>query len=164
MGFLGLVDTEEETNVPETPNNKVEPRRIPSSITGSSSTGGGSTGAGSTGVTVVRTQQDFRNDAHDEPFIEESTSYNIVTLQPRSYSEARKVGEFYREGNPVIINLDDMEESERKRLVDFASGLVFGLHGRIERISLKVFLLSPANVNVSNEDRTAAQATFYNQS
>jgi cell division inhibitor SepF len=99
-----------------------------------------------------------------EPFIEESNSYNIVTLQPRSYSEARKVGEFYREGNPVIINLDDMEEAERKRLVDFASGLVFGLHGRIERISLKVFLLSPANVNVSNEDRTAAQATFYNQS
>lgn len=163
MGFLGLVDTEEETNVPETPNNKVEPRRIPSSITSSASTS-----SGSTGVTVVRTQHDDRHDdrhnAYAEPFIEEGSSYNIVTLQPRSYSEARKVGEFYREGNPVIINLDDMEESERKRLVDFASGLVFGLHGRIERISLKVFLLSPANVNVSNEDRTAAQATFYNQS
>lgn len=150
MGFLGLVDTDEETNVPETPNNKVEPRQITPRGTGS----------GSTGVTVVRTS----NEIIDEPFIEDSSSYNIVTLQPRSYSEARKVGEFYREGNPVIINLDDMEESERKRLVDFASGLVFGLHGRIERISLKVFLLSPANVNVSNEDRTAAQATFYNQS
>ena len=159
MGFLGLVDTEEETNVPETPNNKVEPRRIPSSISGSTSSS-----SGSTGVTVVRTQSDDRHDAYAQPFIEEGSSYNIVTLQPRSYSEARKVGEFYREGNPVIINLDDMEESERKRLVDFASGLVFGLHGRIERISLKVFLLSPANVNVSNEDRTAAQATFYNQS
>jgi cell division inhibitor SepF len=96
----------------------------------------------------------------DEP----AASYNIITLQPRSYSEARKVGEYYREGNPVIINLDDMEESERKRLVDFASGLVFGLHGRIERISLKVFLLSPANVSVSNEDKTAAQASFFNQS
>jgi cell division inhibitor SepF len=57
-----------------------------------------------------------------------------------------------------------MEESERKRLVDFASGLVFGHHGRIERVSLKVFLLSPANVNVSNEDRTSAQASFFNQS
>jgi cell division inhibitor SepF len=57
-----------------------------------------------------------------------------------------------------------MEESVRKRLVDFASGLVFGLNGRIERISLKVFLLSPANVNVSNEEKTAAQATFFNQS
>ena len=153
MGFLGLVDTEEETNVPETPNNKVEPRPL-------TTRGIGSTGSGSSGVTVVRTN----HEVIDEPFIEEGTSYNIVTLQPRSYSEARKVGEFYREGNPVIINLDDMEESERKRLVDFASGLVFGLHGRIERISLKVFLLSPANVNVSNEDRTAAQASFYNQS
>ena len=150
MGFLGLVDTEEDANVPETPNNKVEPRQITQRATGS----------GTAGVTVVRTN----HDVIDEPFIEDSSSYNIVTLQPRSYSEARKVGEFYREGNPVIINLDDMEESERKRLVDFASGLVFGLHGRIERISLKVFLLSPANVNVSNEDRTAAQATFYNQS
>ena len=147
MGFLGLVDTEEEVNLAQAPVKPVEPRPIASRRSEPS------------GVTVVRTHQEV-----DAPLIEESASYNIVTLQPRSYSEARKVGEYYREGNPVIINLDDMEESERKRLVDFASGLVFGLHGRIERISLKVFLLSPANVNVSNEDRTAAQATFYNQS
>lgn len=148
MGFLGLVDTEEELETTATPAKKVEPRSISPRR------------SEPTGVTVVRNNQDVVA----EPFIEESVSYNIVTLQPRSYSEARKVGEYYREGNPVIINLDDMEESERKRLVDFASGLVFGLHGRIERISLKVFLLSPANVNVSNEDRTAAQASFYNQS
>ena len=148
MGFLGLVDTEEELETTATPAKKVDPRSISPRR------------SEPTGVTVVRNNQDVVA----EPFIEESVSYNIVTLQPRSYSEARKVGEYYREGNPVIINLDDMEESERKRLVDFASGLVFGLHGRIERISLKVFLLSPANVNVSNEDRTAAQASFYNQS
>ncbi len=148
MGFLGFVDTEEEANVPPAPVKTVEPRPITNRR------------SEITGVTVVRTQ----NDVVEAPLVEESASYNIVTLQPRSYSEARKVGEYYREGNPVIINLDDMEESERKRLVDFASGLVFGLHGRIERISLKVFLLSPANVNVSNEDRTAAQASFYNQS
>ena len=147
MGFLGLVDTDEDVNVPAVPE-KVEPRQI------------GIRRNDPSGVTVVRTH----HDVVEAPLIEESPSYNIVTLQPRSYSEARKVGEYYREGNPVIINLDDMEESERKRLVDFASGLVFGLHGRIERISLKVFLLSPANVNVSNEDRTAAQAVFYNQS
>jgi cell division inhibitor SepF len=99
------------------------------------------------------------------PSTQPEANYHIITLQPRSYSEARKMGEHYREGNPVIINLDDMEESERKRLVDFASGLVFGLHGRIERVSHKVFLLSPANVNVSSEDKTAAaQASFFNQS
>ena len=92
-------------------------------------------------------------------------AYRIITLQPRSYNEARTIGEHYRAGNPVIINLDDMEEGERKRLVDFASGLVFGLHGTIERVSLKVFLLSPANVNVSTEEKTAAAAaSFFNQS
>jgi cell division inhibitor SepF len=89
----------------------------------------------------------------------------IVTLHPRTYSEARAIGEQYREGNPVIMNLSDMEETERKRLVDFASGLVFGLHGSIERVTSKVFLLSPENVSVSNDAKTAAaEASFFNQS
>ena len=89
----------------------------------------------------------------------------IITLHPRTYSEARTIGEQYRQGNPVIMNLSDMEETERKRLVDFASGLVFGLHGSIERVTSKVFLLSPENVSVSNDDKNAAaEASFYNQS
>jgi cell division inhibitor SepF len=89
----------------------------------------------------------------------------IITLHPRFYNEARTLGEHYRLGNPVIINLTDMDESERKRLVDFASGLVFGHHGTIERVTSKVFLLSPANVKVSSEDKTAAaEASFFNQS
>lgn len=89
----------------------------------------------------------------------------IVTLHPRFYNEARTLGEHYRLGNPVIMNLSDMEESERKRLVDFASGLVFGHHGTIERVTSKVFLLSPANMRVSSEDKTAAaEASFFNQS
>ena len=153
MGFLGLVDTDEESQAIEQPARQVASR---SSNERSSRE--------RTGVTVLGTHS-LASHATQPAMIEEpSSSYNIITLQPRSCSEARKVGEYYREGNPVIINLDDMEESERKRLVDFASGLVFGLHGRIERISLKVFLLSPANVSVSNEDKTAAQATFFNQS
>ncbi len=150
MGFLGLVDTDEETTVSEVPNRTAVARPTRER----------------TGVTVLASHQPVQLVAASQPELidEPASSYNIITLQPRSYSEARKVGEYYREGNPVIINLDDMEESERKRLVDFASGLVFGLHGRIERISLKVFLLSPANVSVSNEDKTAAQASFFNQS
>ncbi len=90
---------------------------------------------------------------------------HIISLTPRTYSEARLIGEHYREGKPVIMNLSDMEESERKRLVDFASGLVFGHHGSIERVTPKVFLLTPPNVSVSVEDKnSAAQASFFNQS
>ena len=150
MGFLGLVDTDEESTVSEVPTRAAATR----------------SSRERTGVTVLGSHQPVQRASASQPALidEPASSYNIITLQPRSYSEARKVGEYYREGNPVIINLDDMEESERKRLVDFASGLVFGLHGRIERISLKVFLLSPANVSVSNEDKTAAQASFFNQS
>ena len=89
----------------------------------------------------------------------------IVTITPRFYSEARAIGEYSREGNPVIMNLSDMEESERKRLIDFASGLVFGHAGTIERVTSKVFLLSPPNVMVSSEDKTAAaNASLFNQS
>ena len=150
MGFLGLVDSDENQEVINSPEEKKTPREI------------GRRTSETTGVTVVGSRTSTVQ-SHSAA-VEENNAYNIITLQPRSYSEARKVGEYYREGNPVIINLDDMEESERKRLVDFSSGLVFGLNGRIERISLKVFLLSPANVNVSNEDKSAAQATFFNQS
>jgi cell division inhibitor SepF len=89
----------------------------------------------------------------------------IFTIHPRFYNEARTVGERYRMSQPVLMNLSDMDESERKRLVDFASGLVFGLHGSIERVTSKVFLLTPANVRVSTENKTAAaEASFFNQS
>ena len=89
----------------------------------------------------------------------------IVTLHPRFYSEARTIGEHFRSGSPVIMNLSDMDESERKRLVDFASGLVFGHSGTIERVTPKVFLLSPPNVMVSTEIKAAASdASFLNES
>ena len=92
-------------------------------------------------------------------------SNQIFTVNPRSYNEARVIGERYREGNTVLMNLTDMDDEERKRLVDFASGLVFGHHGKIERVTSKVFLLSPANVVVSTEVKTAvAEASFFNQS
>ncbi len=77
----------------------------------------------------------------------------IVTLHPHSYNEARPIGERYREGNPVIMNLTAMEDRDAKRLVDFAAGLAFALRGSIDKVTNKVFLLSPPNLDVSAEDR-----------
>ena len=82
------------------------------------------------------------------PEVKETVIDRIITLHPRVYSEARTIGEHYRSGQPVIMNLSDMEESERKRIIDFASGLVFGHHGSIGRVTSKVFLLTPPNVSV----------------
>ena len=81
----------------------------------------------------------------------------ITTLHPRTYNEARTVGENFRDGTPVIMNLSEMDDADAKRLVDFAAGLVFATRGTIERITNKVFLLSPENIAVSG-DGALAQA------
>ncbi|HEX2312320.1 MAG TPA: cell division protein SepF [Thermomonospora sp.] len=89
----------------------------------------------------------------------------ITTLHPRTYNEARIIGEHFREGTPVIMNLTEMTDSDAKRLVDFAAGLIFGLRGSIDRVTNKVFLLSPANVEVTAEDKARmAERGFFNQS
>jgi cell division inhibitor SepF len=90
----------------------------------------------------------------------------ITTLHPRTYNEARTVGENFREGTPVIMNLSEMDDADAKRLVDFAAGLVFATRGTIERITSKVFLLSPPNVSVAAEDKARLVETggFFNQS
>jgi len=77
----------------------------------------------------------------------------ITTLHPRTYNEARTIGEHFREGTPVIMNLTEMENADAKRLVDFAAGLAFALRGSMDKVTNKVFLLSPPDVDVTAEDR-----------
>ena len=92
-------------------------------------------------------------------------AYQITTLHPRTYNEARTIGEQFRATTPVIMNLSEMDDADAKRLVDFAAGLTFGLHGRIERVTAKVFLLSPHNVTVTAQDKARIVETgFFNQS
>src|SRR5579884_2280387 len=92
-------------------------------------------------------------------------SYRITTLHPRNFNEARVIGEQFRDGSPVIMNLSDMDDADARRLVDFAAGLIFGLRGSIDRVTNKVFLLTPANVEITAEDKSRmAGAGFFNQS
>ncbi|BCB88376.1 cell division protein SepF [Phytohabitans suffuscus] len=96
---------------------------------------------------------------------DEDQRYQITTLHPTTYREARTIGEHFRDGVPVIINLTEMDEADARRLVDFAAGLAFGLRGTIERVTNRVFLLSPANVQVTAEDKAKiAEGGFFNLS
>ncbi|MBD5830047.1 cell division protein SepF [Janibacter melonis] len=89
----------------------------------------------------------------------------ITTIHPRTYNDARAIGESFRDDVPVIMNLSDMDDSDAKRLVDFAAGLVFGLHGSIERVTNKVFLLSPEHIEVAAEGaEEPAARNLFNQS
>lgn len=96
---------------------------------------------------------------------ESQDGYRITTVHPTTYSEARTIGEHFRDHTPVIMNLSEMEEADAMRLVDFAAGLIFGLRGNIERVTNRVFLLSPADVTVTAEDKAKiAEGGFFNQS
>lgn len=79
----------------------------------------------------------------------------ILTVHPRQYKDAQVIAESFRDGIPVIINLSQMSEPDARRLIDFASGLSQGLYGKIERVTSKVFLLSPAHVAVSGDPADA---------
>ncbi len=98
----------------------------------------------------------------DEPSVADLS--RIVTVHPRTFNEARVIGEHFRDQIPVIVNLTDMDHTDAKRLVDFSAGLIFGLRGTIERITSNVFLLSPRNVMVAAEDKERIAGGFFNQS
>ncbi|BDZ50447.1 hypothetical protein GCM10025867_26880 [Frondihabitans sucicola] len=97
-----------------------------------------------------------------------STEMNeILTVHPREYKDAQSIAASFRDGIPVIINLSQMSEGDARRLVDFASGLSQGLYGKIERVTNKVFLLSPAHIAVSGdaaEVESDIEASFFTQS
>ncbi|MGW6459951.1 cell division protein SepF [Streptomyces sp. NPDC055078] len=89
----------------------------------------------------------------------------IATVSPTCFRDARGIGELFREGVPVIVNLTSLEPADAKRVVDFAAGLTFGLRGSIERVATRVFLLSPAHTHVvSGEAPGRSQDGFFNQS
>ena len=121
--------------------------------------GGGAAGASAAGLAV-------REKPAAEPTPAPAVQpYRITTVHPRTYNEARTIGERYREGCPVIMNLTELDDADAKRLVDFAAGLIFGLRGSIERVTAKVFLLSPQDVDVTAEDKARIrEGGFFNQS
>jgi cell division inhibitor SepF len=93
-----------------------------------------------------------------------AASSAIHKSEPKRFNEAREVADRFKTGTAVIMNLQGTEDSTARRLVDFASGLVYGLDGKIELVANRVYLLTPADVEVSAEERERiAGGGFYNQ-
>jgi cell division inhibitor SepF len=172
MVYLGLADEELEYEVPAAAAPAAE-RGSDHRDRGSSNApvhaGPGNTGSahnssshsnGPAPVTPLRKTATPKN-------VAASDMNEILTVHPRQYRDAQVIAESFREGIPVIINLSQMSDADARRLIDFASGLSQGLYGKIERVTAKVFLLSPSHVVVSGENGDAdtdAEASFFAQS
>ena len=91
-------------------------------------------------------------------------AYRIVTIQPTTFNDARRIGEEFRSGSPVILNLSELEYADQVRVVDFSAGLVHGLQGTLEKVAKEVFVLSPANIDISLAARAQLRdEPFFNQ-
>lgn len=104
----------------------------------------------------------IRNDAIlDRPIAAEATPVEpgnrIVTIVPQSFNDCQRIGEAFRAENSVVVDFTQLDAGLRRRIIDFASGLVFGLHGRMQRVTETVYVLSPRNVDL--EVDTVRQAT-----
>ena len=97
-----------------------------------------------------------------EPIPSEELS-RILPVHATAFSDARVIGEAFREGTPVILDRADVSYQESRRLVDFAAGLTFGLRGVLESVTDRVFLLSPKNVEIPGEAMGARRGALYNQ-
>lgn len=91
-------------------------------------------------------------------------SHKVHVTNPTTFNDVEEVGVNFRNGVPTIMNLQGASETVAKRLLDFASGLIFGLDGRIERVGERVFLLTPVGTEVSTEERRRlTERGFFNQ-
>jgi cell division inhibitor SepF len=89
----------------------------------------------------------------------------ITTLAPQSFNDAKFIGEEFRKGHGVIMNLQDLDETSTRRLVDYAAGVVHALDGKMEKVSRAVYVLSPKNLDVRDAARnTMITDGFFNQS
>jgi cell division inhibitor SepF len=159
MVYLGLADEElEYEEQPAQSPHGSQQASHPAPVAPVASTPAAS--AGRAPVTPLRKHTPARN-----AMVQEMNE--ILTVHPRQYRDAQVIAESFREGIPVIINLSQMSEGDARRLIDFASGLSQGLYGKIERVTSKVFLLSPSHVAVSGEHASGheaeAEATFFAQ-
>lgn len=115
-------------------------------------------------VREVATESDSAGIVRTIPSTRASTASSIHKSDPKRFNEAREIADRFKDGIPVIMNLQSTDDTIARRLVDFASGLVYGLDGKIEMVANRVYLLTPANMEVSAEDRERiAGAGFYNQ-
>jgi FtsZ-interacting cell division protein YlmF len=96
--------------------------------------------------------------------VQSEAIHSMVALQPRTYNDARQIGEAFRSGMTTVVNLSAMNDADGRRIVDFASGLIMGLHGNIERVDTKVFILAPNEIDIlaPGETDSTPATSFYN--
>jgi cell division inhibitor SepF len=120
--------------------------------------------AAETQATSARPRLRAAQAAPQAPMAAVGSSVRVHLVVPKSFNDAQQIADRFKEGIPVILNLQSSDPDLSKRLIDFASGLTYALDGGMQRVADKVFLLTPRNVEVSAEERARLlERGFFNQ-
>ena len=117
-------------------------------------------------TTALRPRGNNRRAPHDAAAgpVRAVPSVQVHLVMPRSFNDAQQIADKFKDGIPVILNLQGADQELSKRLIDFTSGLTYALEGGMQRVADKVFLLTPRNVQVSAEERARLlERGFFNQ-
>jgi len=110
---------------------------------------------------LARAREAARTSVNPGPGIQAVPQVRMQIVEPRTYSEAQSIADKFKVGVPVIMNLTMTDPDLAKRLIDFASGLTYGLNGGLQKVAEKVFMLTPANVDVSEQRRVLREKGLF---
>lgn len=165
MVYLGLVDDEDEyydedgyyADDEPAPAERQQPARAPRAA---ASPGNGEASP----VTVIRSRRE-RDEEEPTAVPRPATvrpvpmpATRVHVMEPKGFNDAQEVGDRLKAGQPVILNLQGVERDLQRRLIDFSSGLAYALNGTMSKAADQVFLLTPSNVEVSEEEKERLQA------
>ena len=106
---------------------------------------------------------EYEDDENQDGQLAIDDGIQIAIVRPRNFRDAATVGEYFRQEIPVIINLEDMDNAEATRIIDFVSGLILGRYGDIERVSRRTFLIMPVGATIITAHNGLTEEGFFNQ-
>lgn len=168
MVYLGLVDDEQYYGDDEYYDDETyedERPASPTRATRSTAVGGTATATETSPVTVIRSRRS-RDDSDRVAAVPRPAAVRPVpmpatrvhVMEPKGFNDAQEVGDRLKSGQPVILNLQGVDRDLQRRLIDFSSGLAYALNGTMSKAADQVFLLTPSNVEVSEEEKERLQA------
>jgi cell division inhibitor SepF len=106
---------------------------------------------------------EYEDDENQDGQLALGDGIQIAIVRPRNFRDAATIGEYFRQEIPVIINLEDMDNAEATRIIDFVSGLILGRYGDIERVSRRTFLIMPVGTTIITAHNGLTEEGFFNQ-
>jgi len=106
---------------------------------------------------------EYEDDENQDGQLAIDDGIQIAIVRPRNFRDAATVGDYFRQEIPVIINLEDMDNAEATRIIDFVSGLILGRYGDIERVSRRTFLIMPVGATIITAHNGLTEEGFFNQ-